>query len=193
MKTVVDAVNELKADISSGKYTTLAREYGHISFDGVDWMSCSRTHPQEVCSVNEFDQCVAEMEVWHPDLHGGDTETVTVDGMVYGIGKVYEFSNDEAFWRSGTLTCAREEGKYRFDSESAAWDLCREIDPKTIGTITPAPAELVDGKVYMFEFDGHKFVGFYNQGSERFEFSSCGVHINESDATNITPLSPEAK
>ena len=67
MKTVIDAVNELRADVESN---ARPNKYGYLGFDGWgEWVTCTSSYHRKVCSIEEFDQCVKEMSEakWIPE------------------------------------------------------------------------------------------------------------------------------
>ena len=96
-----------------------------------------------------------------------ETETVTYKGNVYQIGGVYEFSDDGVDWVVNKLMGVLVSGDLPFDTKKFGWKLIREVN-YTIGTITPAPVELIDGAAYMFDYKDVASIGLYEASTLRF-------------------------
>jgi hypothetical protein len=98
-----------------------------------------------------------------------DCKTVTHEGKVYQIGKDYLFSLNELDWTYEKLTDI--DGGYEkvFCTQSYEWRYIKEIPvSRTMGTITPAPIELIDGAAYMFDYKGASYIGIFTSPPHRF-------------------------
>ena len=113
-----------------------------------------------------------------------EIKTVTYEGNVYQIGGVYEFADWGDNWHLDVLESIEREKDYPFYADGNGWKLIRESKSK-IGTITPAPIELVDGAAYMFNVrGGRQYVGIYDEGQDIFSISQ-GQWVYLEKATNI--------
>jgi hypothetical protein len=123
-----------------------------------------------------------------------DCKTVTHEGKVYQIGGVYEFSDAGKDWAVDELLAVGERGAYPFEARKFEWELIREVNC-TIGTITPAPIELVNGAAYMFDSDDTVWLGFYSEIQNSFyDRLSNGVKIsNFKYCTNIRLMTVGSK
>jgi hypothetical protein len=121
-----------------------------------------------------------------------EIKTVTHEGKVYQIGGVYEFSDEGEDWAVDELLSVGVSSTYPFNARQYEWELIREVNC-TIGTITPAPIELVDGAAYTFDYNGRKVdqVGVYDEPSSRFYFPMG--HTPTSACTNIRLMTVESK
>jgi hypothetical protein len=116
-------------------------------------------------------------------------EMETFKGMQYEVGKWYEFSNDGDNWEASKLD-AIEGSNFAFLTSLGWMQLCREAT-LSLGTITPAPVDLVDGAAYEFMCFDKKYYGEYRKYLHRFY---CGdYYYTTDDCTNITRLVPEVK
>ena len=167
MKTIIDAVNELKGDLgnlansesnTTGDFIWFSDgDYETAYYDGNQGFSTRLRLDSwcKVCTIEEFNAMVAEMsegfEEYKREYEMGKVEAVTVDGMVYELGKLYEFQHDdeEETWHAGILEAVREHEYLRFESTAEYFYKIRECQSR-IGTITPAPVELADGKAYTY-------------------------------------------
>ncbi len=205
MKTIIDAVNVLRGDLGNSwggdapnhRFLFWNKRFGHFITD--DNASDGGGRYQYICSIQEFNDMVAEMSEGFEEYKREYEmdKTVTVDGMVYEIGKLYEFSDCGKIWDAGCLLGTGNDGM--FEGENEYWMKCRECQSQ-IGTVTPAPVELVDGKAYMFDF--RELIGIVGivdrkvkHGSEHVMFCTplLNAEYNSEYATNITPLVPEVK
>jgi hypothetical protein len=123
-----------------------------------------------------------------------EVNTVMHEGNVYEFNKPYMFSNaDEADpldWEHGTLIGILDSTSYKFKTPYNSYVYIKEMEAKDLGTITPAPIELIDNAPYMFEVGGSKFLGFYETSQEAFfDRDDGGEKVAElSDCTNIRPM-----
>ena len=104
-------------------------------------------------------------------------KTAVYQADIYDIGAVYEFSIKGIFWVIGSLASIEcEEVCFFKDERGGEWPLIRESQ-STIGTITPAPLELIHGNAYTFSHPTYQkpVVGIYNVGTERFIASNLAT------------------
>ena len=212
MKTIIDAVNYLKGDLancsqwSSGdvivhqKHDTLLSSAGRFTRVSDDF---DRNYYVRVCTTEEFNQCVEEMsegfEEYKREYEMDKVETVTVDGMVYELGKSYITAAKEI----AILVCAAspEEFRVKYPAGDCGTFISTRlaVNPEwTTGTITPAPVELVDGNAYQFDY-------ISDVGGEVIVIDECAIgkyingvlcgtrEYNPDYCKNIIPLVPEVK
>jgi hypothetical protein len=114
--------------------------------------------------------------------------TVTHEGNVYEIGKYYLFRMHSVTWTLGILEKINNSDTCYFCTPFKEWLYIKEIPASEhLGTITPAPIELIDGNAYMFDYEGVSCTGVYEAVTERFYFTR-GRHILASYCTNIRPM-----
>ena len=123
-----------------------------------------------------------------------DCKTVTHEGKVYQIGGVYEFSDDGDYWAIDLLASIECAKAYPFKVVGWEWSLIRETE-STIGTITLASIELVDGNAYMFDEEvrcsNKNCIGIYEKHGHRFHLKN---YITDASAcTNIRLMTVEKK
>ena len=115
-----------------------------------------------------------------------EVKTVTHEGQVYEIGKDYLFSLNELDWTYLKLTDI--DGGYEkvFCTRRRAWRYIKEIPAsESMGTITPAPIELINGEAYMFGYGkALDAVGIYDKQEKRFYFAR-GRYYGYESCTNI--------
>ena len=122
-----------------------------------------------------------------------EIKTVTHEGKVYQIGKKYFVGNVN---RLGMLIRIDELSNYPFIvSENGlefAYSKLYAGDPD-MGTITPAPIELIDGAAYMFDYEGRKVdrIGIYLKHDNHFVFPIGYIHTT--NCTNIRLMTVESK
>jgi hypothetical protein len=112
-------------------------------------------------------------------------KTVTHEGQVYQIGKEYLFSMSGVTWFYDKLIDIDGGYPKPFCTKSKEWRYIKEVPAsENMGTITPAPIELVDGAAYMFDINGFVALGFYRE--DRKSFFSCGNKVcGLAEATDI--------
>ena len=203
MKTIIDAVNELRGDLENSRNGCAVgsslvlfgrhnyKFYTADFFYGMDGWS-------QVCTIEEFNAMVAEMSEGFEEYkreYNSMQKTVTVDGMVYEIGKLYEFQHDEEEeWHAGILELVREREHLRFESTADFFYKIRECQSR-IGTITPAPINLEVGQLYLFDngsrtgIVGRHYMSAFDK--PMFDFVNSGSFIEVAKCTNIIPLVPE--
>lgn len=200
-KTVVDAVNELMADILN--IQNYNQTLKNIRFNGDDedeylGFFLSNFDKQRfsilVCTVEEFNQCVAEMSegLFVPDCRPKQHEIqYDKDGNGWEVGAIYEFSDNLVRWFSGTFCeySPSYERKYVDDTKSH-WEFIRECQ-LPIGKIHKKPIELVDGAAYQFEYIAGKFIGIYGKSDDLFYMSNNRT-LNREHTKNIIKLVPES-
>ena len=115
------------------------------------------------------------------------SETVTHEGNVYQIGQCYLFSDDGVHWHSDNLERIAEDDDFEFKCTSCNWKNCKSFTSAEIGTITPAPIELIDGNAYMFDFGvtGNR-IGVYSNSSGKFIYPAG--YTSAVNCTNIRPM-----
>lgn len=224
MKTIIDAVNELKSDLINQdnncvfpEHRLLIRMLGKLTLTATRKDAFMKNHNQKgcinyVCTIEEFNDLVTELShaSWIKgaslaEYQAADKEaltvenkTVEVDGMIYEIGKLYEFSDslNDIDWFQSKLSGTSKFAKLIFvDTNLDEWRFCRVVTALA-GTITPAPAKLVDGAAYEFDVKNIIHIGFYRNKRKSFftALSNSGNKIcGEAEAKNITRLVPEAK
>ena len=124
-----------------------------------------------------------------------EAETATHEGNVYEIGKPYLFSDGGNYWHLLKLKRVVVGGPLPFEvwltaSKSTVFSLIKEVPASGyLGTITPAPIELIDGNAYMFDWSDRSMkdsIGVYSLDSQRFYFVSG--HVLASYCANIRPM-----
>ena len=119
-----------------------------------------------------------------------DVKTVTHEGTIYQIGKAYLVDDGDNNWILIVLRSVVSSSSLPFRSSLMGYRACKEAPADSVGTITPAPIDLVNGAAYMFEVGGSKFLGFYKESQEAFFDNVEGgdgiAHL--SDCTNIRPM-----
>jgi hypothetical protein len=123
-------------------------------------------------------------------------KTVTHEGNVYQIGKDYVFF-DEISGMSffDELKSINKHTTLPFDGIHARYKHIKNRPLENIGTITPAPIELVDNGAYMFDFKDETCIGFYELSQEAFfDRHDGGKQIAKlSFCTNIRLMTVESK
>jgi hypothetical protein len=124
-----------------------------------------------------------------------EIKTVTHQGQVLKISKLYAFSNDHKHNCERRLKSVdKSNTKYPFDDHAGvSWRYIKAIDSSELGTITPAPIELVDGAAYMFDYEGRKVdrIGIYLKHDNHFVFPIGSIHTT--NCTNIRLMTVESK
>jgi hypothetical protein len=121
-----------------------------------------------------------------------EIKTVTHEGKVYQLGGVYEFSDKGRDWALDELLYLDEGKALPFCTRQYEWELIREAS-YSMGTITPAPIELIDGAAYMFDCDEHSnVIALFSKGGGLFLIHD-GAVFNASACTNIRLMTVESK
>jgi hypothetical protein len=123
-----------------------------------------------------------------------EIKTVTHEGKVYQIDQDYLFSVRGTTWVYEKLIGIDYSYSKNFCTASNEWLYIKEVPAsENMGTITPAPIELINGAAYMFDYDGRKIdrVGVYDEPSNRFYFPIG--HSPTSSCTNIRLMTVESK
>jgi hypothetical protein len=120
-----------------------------------------------------------------------EIKTVTHEGKVYQIGKLYAFSDDKGV--DPLIDRLSSISNLYNDDEGNGWKYIKAIAPSKIGTITPAPIELIDGAAYMFDYEGRKVdrIGIYLEHDNHFVFPIGSIHTT--NCTNIRLMTVESK
>ena len=114
-------------------------------------------------------------------------KTASHKGSIYEINKPYLFSDDGDIWRAFELVGVVIDSAYPFETAGGYWKRIKQIE--SVGKITPAPVELVDGAAYMFDRVDCPFkssVGVYSMYAKRFYFPLG--HITTEACTNIRKM-----
>jgi hypothetical protein len=121
--------------------------------------------------------------------------TATHEGQVYQLGQGYLFSMSGITWAYDRLLDIDGGYSKPFCTQSKEWRHIKEVPAsKNMGTITPAPIELIDGAAYMFDYGNFKIrdgIGIYEQSSSRF-IQLDGFTLS-SYCTNIRLMTVESK
>jgi hypothetical protein len=122
-----------------------------------------------------------------------EIKTVTHEGKVYQIGKLYAFSDDKGV--DPLIDRLSSISNLYNDDEGNGWKYIKAIAPSKIGTITPAPIELINGAPYMFDVRENTFLGFYRESRKSFfyEITNGNKIAGASEATNIRLMTVESK
>jgi hypothetical protein len=124
-----------------------------------------------------------ETNIW---LHEGNT---------YEFGQDYLFSDNKVHWTYGALTDLDSGFDRVFCTVDKEWLYIKEVPAsENMGTITPAPIELVDGAAYMFDL-ATQWVGFYvKERNSFFSGRSSGNKLaGVSECKNIRRMTVEKK
>jgi hypothetical protein len=123
-----------------------------------------------------------------------EIKTVTRDNKVYQIGQDYLFSQNGLLWIYNKLIEAHHSHNC-FSTCDMDYSYIKEVPAsENMGTITPAPIELIDGNVYTFDL-ATQWVGFYVKERDSF-FSgrSSGNKIAKApECKNIRLMTVESK
>jgi hypothetical protein len=123
-----------------------------------------------------------------------EIKTVTHEGKVYQIGKYYLFSVRGTTWVYEKLTGIDDSYSKPFCTAFNEWRYIKEVPgSENIGTITPAPIDLDDGKAYTFDCDNDvDVIGLFSKGCGLFVINS-GAVFNACFCTNIRLMTVESK
>ena len=96
-------------------------------------------------------------------------KTVTHEGKVYQIDGVYLVSDmasvEDNLWTPIRLSRIDAESSHPFRSSETycGYRYIKAVQPLSVlGTITPAPEELIDGAAYTFNIEGNEVIGLYD-------------------------------
>jgi hypothetical protein len=123
-------------------------------------------------------------EFWELAEDTSKPVTEEYEGNVYEIGGLYNFSTDSTVYRQ--LLGIKANSEYPFIVNGNCFSSIQEISA-ILGTITPAPIELIDGNAYMFDFGvvGNR-VGVYDNSSGKFIYPAG--YVSAANCTNIRPM-----
>jgi hypothetical protein len=125
-----------------------------------------------------------------------EIKTETYKSQVYQIDRPYLFLNTNKKWEFGYLTNIDSTSQFPFinhASENFSSIKCVPEFRCGMGTITPAPIELVNGAAYMFDCDDHSnVIGLFIKGGGLFLIHD-GAVFNASACTNIRLMTVESK
>jgi hypothetical protein len=118
-------------------------------------------------------------------------KTINYKGNTYQIGAAYEFSHDGIHWIPDTFFGIDESCSSKFESHVDYYKYIR-VCKLPMGTITPTPIELIDGKAYQFtNVEDNTIHGIYSE--DEHSFNGTCVEWPVSACTNIQPLTVEIK
>ena len=124
-----------------------------------------------------------------------EIKTVTHEGKVYQIDQDYLFSVRGTTWVYEKLTGIDYSDSKPFCTASNEWLYIKEVPAsENMGTITPAPIELVNGAAYMFDPHNTKLldvIGLYEKNNNQFYFN--GRHVVLAHCSNIRLMTVESK
>ena len=121
-------------------------------------------------------------------------ETINYKGNTYQIGALYDFSDNGFDWFTCELGNINRLSKYVFETSRGDYSEIKALDSE-IGTITPTPIDLIDGKAYQFQASGGVWLGFYQESRKSFftQFERGNKICSTTEASNIQPLTVEIK
>jgi hypothetical protein len=116
------------------------------------------------------------------------------EGNIYELGQDYLFSDNKVHWTYGALTDL--DGGYDrvFCTVDKEWLYIKEVPAsENMGTIKPAPIELVNGAAYTFDYHPSRkpAIGVYHKIAGNF-FTVCGNYCAVK-CTNIRLMTVESK
>jgi hypothetical protein len=123
-----------------------------------------------------------------------EIKTVTHEGQVYQLGKYYLFRMHSVTWVFGMLEAIDSSLSCPFCTPFQQWIHIKEIPAfKSMGTITPAPIELVDGAAYTFDYHRNRnsAIGVYSKCHNTF--LTVGHDYFVFDCSNIRLMTVESK
>jgi hypothetical protein len=200
MKTVIDAVNELKADLNNtvngivegkGNIILIDDEGVICSVDDFKFLVFELSHAAWIKGASLAEYQAADKEVLKVD-----NKTVECNGQVYQLGKDYEFRNEgDRDWVKHSLNVVRIMNDLPFAANGFWWEYCRIVDADNLGAITHAPVDLIDGEVYSFNVIVNnqlgitkKGLGYYIKAHDSFLTGPC-IYLRKGcmDITHLTP------
>jgi len=198
MKTIIDAVNELKGDIKNAKQGDTDFEHLVIcKFSNKIWVSTitlTTDHHFHICTVKEFNDLVTELSNWRQTLQ--KVETVEHEGEAYEIGKLYKTHDGMNVTLIGISVAGNFIVSFTEDSRATLFEEKLFKSNVKLGTITPAPTKLIDGEAYQFDYKSSKsLIGILHTsikfGIEHrmFCMPKDDAKYNSEFCTNIIPLS----
>lgn len=209
MKTVIDAVNELKADLCNLKRGHMNAHVNIIHMPEYHGLVGTSTKIVKeiigvvklICTVDEFNACVDELSAatWIDGASiaqwkaGMKNTVIDSHGNELELNKVYEFSDNDRSWFASAILSLTD-GEYQYKSHNTSWRFIRECQ-SPLGTIKKAPVKLVDKGIYQFTCSGSDWVGIYIES--RKSFFEVAKYANKicgaGEAINVARLVPETK
>jgi hypothetical protein len=114
------------------------------------------------------------------------------EGNIYEFDQDYLFSNDKFNWTYGALVDLDGGQDKVFCTFDKQWLHIKEVPAsENMGTITPAPIELIDRAAYMFDYKHASYIGIYTSPPHRF-IQVDGFTLS-SYCTNIRLMTVESK
>ena len=209
MRTFYDVVNYLKGDLENGEHTRAGNRsarWPHIgpSNYGPYPVLYGLSSTSHICSIEKFNKFIAKKEKQYAEYKKEFemAKTVTHDGKVYDIGGLYiGFSNQLIRLdgvSNGYFIGVDTSGNPYRDQWLISVDQSSVFPESKLGTITPAPADLVDGAIYQFDFqiEAEYAAGLFGVYDKSGPSPSFTANVNTYEAkfcTNIVRLVPEAK
>lgn len=209
MKTIMDAVNELKGDLDgcvngSGENCNVlltchtGQLYCSKGFYGSEGWSY-------VSTIAEFKGLVKELShsTWIKgaslaEYQAADKEVLKVENKTVEVDEIGRYEENAVYELSDKTFVVLESYNgvsfrvSRIDDPKNSWFVDEVFEcANTIyyGKIKPAPVKLVDGQVYAFMCFNKKYYGEYHKSLHRFY---CGdYYYTTDDCTSITRLVPE--
>ena len=129
-----------------------------------------------------------------------EIKTEECQGQVYEIGQSYLFSDGGDYWHCLRLKRIVKGYPTRFETwvtptKFTVFDFIDELPAsENIGTITPAPIELVDRAAYMFDYHESTLldvIGLYEEKTN--QFCCNGWSIILAHCSIIRPMTVESK
>ena len=180
MKTVIDAVNELRVCDPTHRLTNpgwYINQIGALSFNG-----------QQVCTREEFNKCVDEMSKAEWIKPKEEAKTINTATALYAFaGWLTSMDKPITFSSNHWATPAADMVAAIIDANNIAGDCDFDnyIAPKDFKFQTP-PIDLIDGEAYKFIYNGKFNIGIYDSDDGRFYFPRG--YVLSSYPTNIKHL-----
>ena len=155
-----------------------------INFGPYEEFKGPPTHTNQRCTMTPMENKMIEIK------------TETHEGNVYQIGKPYLFSLSGATWFYDKLINIDAIFNLKpFGTKSGEWSYIKEVPSyEPMGTITPAPVELVDGAAYMFNSHRNNLldaIGVYSKFHNTL--TTFNNLCSEFDCTHIRLMTVEKK
>ncbi len=199
MKTIIDAVNEFQG-VWPKSIPTLNADYPSYNLRSrkqfIAFATGARiTKEQFNAIVSEMSEGFEEYKREYEDM-SMTANAFDRSGNGYRIGHYYSMRVDGGVWAGATLAKIEHDDTRQFvDTDGDRWDDV-SIITAPLGTITPAPVELNEGQIYMFDMGvtTSEIIGRYYvavTGEKMFDLVGNNRFVKISDCTNIIPLVPE--
>jgi len=188
MKTVIDAVNEYKAQWVNGRSYIYAGSPTNLQNKGslqITYLLVENSQWNFVCTRDEFNQCVEEMT--NMNIRPVYTQAMVDAGVMPSVGMecLINFPDIDNAWYEYIIDFM---GKHTFIAtcEDVA-ERFGHVEDVHFKPLTP-PIELIDGKAYQFEsVINNEFCGVYDILKDTF-VASQGLFFLPNTVTNIQLL-----